>query len=331
MGLGMSSSKLILHISPTPLVSAPEKIVDCLKRYSRFKSELVLLNDYPGELKGKFSKNAIFYTQNNHDVVKGFIEKASIIHIHNFLPENFINTFKELLLLSSAKLVYQVHSPLREGPVFYDFGKYSSIDFDESLVVAQYHSRLYPCHIPVPNIINFEAGISLIEDEDIPVILFSPAHNRTGGRWNDKTCNELDATLDALQKLKLCKVIYAKGLTPYELFALRKTAHITIDEIVTGAFHQVSLEGLAAGNVVVNDADWFSCKQLQSYAEQNEEPPFLRVNKDNAYEVLLNLVTNKSKIRELQSRSYQYHIENLKPDFLINNFVDVYERVLNKL
>lgn len=322
------SKKKIVHISPTPLVAAPEKISDALNLYTGHSAETVVLNDYPNKLKGIFVKNSVLWSKQTKQLIAQLIEKADVVHLHNFVSNDFLPELKTMLSKSKAKLVYQSHSPLREGPVFYDFEKECELEFDEKLVVAQYHPRLYQEHLLVPNLVNFKPEINLLKEGEKPVILFSPAHNRTGGRWNDKTCPELETALESVEKLGLAEVKNITGVSPYELFSIRKKAHITIDEIVTGAFHQISLEGMAAGNVVINNADDFSMAMLRNYSKGGQAP-FVRTDKESISDTLIDLLTDHDRIRELQQASYDYHCRYLTPKKLIKIFEKIYEGLPN--
>jgi len=321
------NEKKILHLTPTPLVQAPEKVSNILNRFSEYSSEIVVLNDYPNHLKGKFIANAILYSVDTKDVVQKLIERANIIHVHNFLPTTFIDFFKQCLVNSDAKLVYQVHSPLREGPIFYDYAQESGFDFDKCLVVSQYHPRLYPSFIPVPNIITAKPSLNLLNKNEKPFILFSPAHKNVGLRWNDKITKNLNKVLDSVNGLGLAKVKEVSGLSPHDVFSIRRFSHISIDELATGAFHQVSMEGLATGNVVFNNADYFSCQMLSFVAKTSKNVPFVRTDDDAFSENLMAYLSDNEKIRFKQEEGYQYFVDNLLPEHLVKHFIKIYDEV----
>ena len=52
----MNSCKKILHIAPTPLVGSPEKISEALNKFTDYDSSVVILKDYPGDLKGNLPR-----------------------------------------------------------------------------------------------------------------------------------------------------------------------------------------------------------------------------------------------------------------------------------
>jgi len=319
----------VLHVSPTPLVDSPRKISKTLEKYSRYKSNCFIFKDYPGKLQGVFSSNVLIYNKSK-DLIVNLISNADIIHIHNFLTKE-----QEHIIFSNSKstvcFIYQSHSPLKEGPVFTEYAEGGKLKFDAKCVIAQYHPRLYPDYKIVPNIILHTPSINLIKDDEIPKVLFSPAHTRTGGRWNDKTIKELDIILSQLQSLGLIEVIVASNVTPHELYEIRKQCHISIDEIVTGSYHQVSLEALCAGNVTINNSDIFSDLMLKSIIKKDVKIPFYKMNKYNIYEKLYCLINDKKLIRDKQQDSYDFYNKYFSPKQLIQHYIKLYEEVINDI
>ena len=320
-------SKLkIVHFSPTPLVGAPSKIVAVLKKLG-FDSHWIIEKDYPikGPLYEKFSHNAISL-DGISPILKGFvidiIRDADVIHIHNDISQSLAEWFYSLN--SSAKYIYQVHSPLREGPLYIERSQYINLPFYKKMVVAQYQPRQYQNFILVPNLVLDPPSIELREDAQKLKVLFSPTHSRKG-RWNAKYSLILEKALNALNDIQLIDVLFIdKPVKPTALMDLRRKCHVSIDEIVTGAYHQISLEGLCAGNVVLNRADFFSKWMLKNVASSEQMPPFINVNDDSIVDVLVKLALEPELCRSLQKRSYNYFVDYLQPERLIENFIRVY-------
>lgn len=316
----------LLHISPTPLVGSPIKINKLCKNHFN-NSNVIIFNDYPGKLKGLFSGEAIEFNKKTEELCIKLIQEADIIHIHNFLTEE-----QENLILKNSKdeviFIYQVHSPLREGPIFVKYYKGSKIPFQKKLVVGQYQPRLYKDFEFVPNIVLKKPSINLIKEDEKPIIIFSPSHRRDG-KWNKKLSEKLEKILLYLRNLNLIHLIIAEGLKPEILFAYRKKAHISIDEIVTGSFHQVSLEGLCAGNVVINNSDIFTNIVLENIVNTKESVPFYKLNEYNIEDKLLYLINNKELIREYQIKSYKFYNKYLLPEKLILKYINIYKELLN--
>lgn len=317
----------IIHLSKTPLAGSPSRISDALNQYTDCESYHFIEADYPGELKGRMTDRSLTISLENGEywLFKKLMKEADIVHIHNEISESTI----ELLGLCSenCKFIYHVHSPLREGPLFTELCGSIGIDFDQKLVVAQYHPRLYQDYTPVLNLVPFIPSLNILGENEIPKLLFSPAHRRIGGRWNDKVSEGLLLALESLNKFKKIELIDVSAKTPYELFVLRKHCHITIDEIVTGSYHQISLEGLAAGNLVINNSDYFSDLFL-SITSDGYEIPFVKSDSDGIYDLLTSYLDYPDKIRSKQTESYNFFNSFLLPKNVIQKYKQIYSEIL---
>ena len=280
----------VLHISQTPLVAAPQKISSALNTYTDVHSNCLVVKDYEGSKANIFSDQSLIFHEN--DYIYDVIEKSDVIHIHNDIEKKISAILKEVA--KEKVYIYQTHSCLREGPLYYDRSEYLPFDFKKKLVIAQYQPRVYPEFTMVPNLILHDA--SYHENWNNPVkILYSPAQRNTYGRWGTKYSSKLEKVL------------------------------ITIDEIFTGGFHQISLEGLCAGNAVINAADFFSLEIARAVADRNETPPFVFASESNIEEVLLDLINNRHKLNSVKKQSYDFFVHNLDPKKLINKYVDIYK------
>jgi hypothetical protein len=131
------------------------------------------------------------------------------------------------------------------------------------LVVGQYQATLpeFAAWTAVPNPVPFwEAAFSPEPKPPTITVCYTPSgrHERypTGHRlyWHGKG---YDTTMRVLERLAAgqgiaLEVIRAAQIPHAESLAMKRRAHIVIDECVTGSYHRNTLEGLAAGCVVVN-------------------------------------------------------------------------------
>lgn len=317
----------IVHLSPTPLVCAPRKIAETCARLGAATTSIIDA-DYPGALAGIFTPGYLVW-RHAHRNIRGLVVQkiadADVLHIHNDLAQAFA---PYVAANTKAKLIYQVHSPKREGPLFVDRTEYGNLALAEKVVVGQMHPRMWPDYRPMPNIIDAAPTLRLIRDDETPRVLFSPAHNR-GGRWNGKGSALQSRVLTGMARAGLIDLIELGGpLTPDNLLALRRTAHVTIDEVVTGGFHQVSLEGLCAGNVVVNGADHFSLAMFSQSIRADHSPPFLQASDRSLAETLGRLAFSKDLIRQYQRLSYDYYRQWLAPERLASFYMELYGNVL---
>lgn len=321
----------IVHISNTPLVGAPSKISESLKLLGH-NSICINVADYPnnGPLFKKFTDLSIVLSDdsyNSKDMAMSVLEAADIIHIHNELPEDVI----KLVLKhgSNAEFVYQVHSPLREGPLYVDRSNLLGITFSAKCVVAQYQPRQYQDFIPVPNIITSGATVNFRKKDEKLKVVFSPTHSR-GGRWNAKTSDKADSVLDVLSKIDSVELIYPKTpVHPSVLMTMRRFAHLSIDEVITGAFHQVSLEGLIAGNVVVNNSDFFSKMAMaDSHNCSYGDVPFVNANDETLLDTILKYANDVDLTVESQIKSNKFAVDYMSALELVKGYERVYNSII---
>ena len=131
------------------------------------------------------------------------------------------------------------------------------------LVVGQYQATLpeFAAWTPIPNPVPlWESAYSPEPKPSTITICYTPSgrHERypLGHRlyWHGKG---YDTTMRVLERLATeegiaLDVIRTAQISHAESLAMKRRAHIVIDECVTGSYHRNTLEGLAAGCVVVN-------------------------------------------------------------------------------
>lgn len=305
----------IVHITPTPLVGAPGKISWSQKMVGHH-SIAVAFNDYPqnGPLAKKFLDKTLVIDDFTKTYVEDRIKEADIIHVHNFLPVGRADWLKNLN--QSAKYVYQAHSPLREGPLYLSRSDIGDIEYDVKLAVGQYHGRHYQDFIQVPNITLSPPSVVLRGDNELLRVMFSPTHKQPG-RWNSK---HSDVLLDVLEKLrqigKIELIFPSQPVSPETLMDVRRNCHVSIDEIATGAFHMVSLEGMCAGNIVVNRADFFAKAAFAGFCD-GVMPPFEYCDDGNIADTLLSYANSAKLTRTKQLETINFYKAYCAPTRLV--------------
>ncbi len=171
------------------------------------------------------------------------------------------------------------------------------------LVVAQYQATLpeFAGWTPVPNPLPLWEAAYRPEPKPAAVtIAFTPsgAHERypMGHRlyWHGKGAQTTQAVLDRLAREGLVRLeVLRGGVVPHaQALAMKRRAHIVIDECVTGSYHRNSLEGLAAGCVVVNGVGLLPGVEdlLRRCAPGADRLPFEHASLDSLEDVLRALV-----------------------------------------
>jgi len=315
----------IVHLTPTPLVGSPGKIA-WAQRMKGHNALAVAWSDYPkgGPLAGKFLSHTLMIDDFTRQYIEHAIRHADIIHVHNFIPKERAHWVRDLN--QSAVYVYQTHSPLREGPLYVNRGN-EYFDYNVRLVVGQHWGRFYQSYIPVPNLILSPPSIRPRKPGEKLRIMFSPTHKHVG-RWTSKYSAVLEEVLLSLAKLGQIETISpSTPVSPEILMEVRRSCHVTIDEIATGGFHMVSLEGLCAGNIVINRADYFSRATFAGFCD-GAMPPFTYADDSNIASILLRLAENPEETAIQQQIGHDYFAGFCNPLRLVEVFDAAYEHAL---
>lgn len=169
-------------------------------------------------------------------------------------------------------------------------------------VVAQYQATLpeFADWTAVPNPVPlWEPAYRPESRSAVPTICFTPSgrHERypAGHRlyWHGKGYHTTLRVLDELASRGLARleVVRERQLPHADVLAMKRRAHIVIDECVTGSYHRNSLEGLAVGAVVVNGVGLLLPGLAEVLARFTTEPaPFVSSTLDDLRATLLGLL-----------------------------------------
>jgi hypothetical protein len=157
-----------------------------------------------------------------------------------------------------------------------------------ALVVGQYQATLpeFAGWTSVPNPVpTWEPAYMPGRKSDVVTICYTPSgrHERypLGHRlyWHGKG---YDTTMRVLERLARStpirlEVIGQRQVSHADALAMKRRAHIVIDECVTGSFHRNSLEGLSAGCLVINGVGLLPgvAEALQRSAPEADRVPFV--------------------------------------------------------
>jgi hypothetical protein len=190
------------------------------------------------------------------------------------------------------------------------------------VVVGQYQAglpefsgwRIVPNPVPI-NDAAFQPGRKPRE----VAICYTPSgtHERypAGHRlyWHAKG---YDTTMRVLEKMAerfgvRLEVVGDRPVVHAESLAMKRRSHIVIDECVTGSYHRNSLEGLAAGCVVVNGVGLLPSvvDALGTCAPSAARLPFVFSRLDNLEHVLASLIARGSAALEEEGRSNRAWLE----------------------
>jgi len=318
----------VIHISASALAGAPGMLSDALEAFGHAERSIHFrAGDYDLS-RNITSPESIPLASKDRD--RQFFEAvyadSDVVHIHNFAPQFLLNWIAELGF-GSRKFVYQIHSPLLERPLFDALAEYHGIPFHHKLSIGHFHPRQNPSYEVVPNCLyraRYSRPLTLQLREGRLVVFYSPS-TAIKGRWTEKSN---DAFQNAIQEIKINGRIQLETfekVSPQTIASYRSMADVTIDEVVTGSYHLVSYEGLAAGTAVVNGADAFSLATF-SMAFKSPTPPFLVTSPGKLPALLHELSIDRSRLAEIKRTSRDFFDTWMNPDRVASIFGEIYAR-----
>jgi len=183
-------------------------------------------------------------------------------------------------------------------------------------VEAQHQTRLYPGCVPLPNLIPLCHPWYQPQTKAQPfTIAYSPS-NRTLGGWDNKGYAVTIAALGAVHERTGARIDVIEGRQLEECLRRKAQAHVVIDEVVTGAYHRSSLEGLAMGCVVINACDELCAANIKTVC--GAEHPFALASPDSLAAMLCDMVRAGPDAAEAVGRQNRAWMEaHWRPDDLI--------------
>jgi hypothetical protein len=199
-------------------------------------------------------------------VLRPVFEQADVVHYHQRWKDGLLFEThpwaREVLFKKPSLIQFHVPRDDRMEPVLRDPAVVK-------LVVAQYHTRLYPECTPVPNAVPIDdelhrpAGVV----NEPPVVAFTPPDCTSRGWW-DKGCA---LTLAVLERGGF-RHRFVTDRSWREAMGVRRLCDIAIDEVVTGSYHMCSLESLSQGLATVAGIDPLTVDALERVTGTRAHP-----------------------------------------------------------
>lgn len=324
----MNTPIKIVHLSGSALAGAPGMLARAQNQLYGYDAVHFRTGDH-GHFRDLMSINTIPVRANALDaeLVRRHISEADVIHVHNLVAPFALSWLAEVDGINERTLIYQVHSPTRERPIYRDLSDAVGLEWDARLAVSQVHPRLFPTMTPVPNCLFRDWLTPRLRSRprfDGPVrVVFSPS-TPSRARWSSKSSPAFDALLKQLGDNRRFELIKVTDVSPERLSATRSVADVSIDEVLTGGFHLVSYEGMAAGNVVVNGADELSLAAFAMGFRTDEPPPFLRTDPDGFAEQLGRLASDRRLLADWMDASHDYYWRIMSAERVVGIYDEIY-------
>ncbi|WNJ78491.1 glycosyltransferase [Cedecea neteri] len=239
----------IVSYATTPVVGVPKLLSECIEHCTPHRCRTVWATNHYGN-GVRFEREVEWEKQ--PDIACALLEAADLLIVHNGFTAP-----QHKALLANKPVITLAHNYI------------SNVDRQfvargmPGLVVAQYQAALeefaqwqaVPNPVPLWNPLFDDA-----EKEATVTIAYTPSvkHDEYPANhrlyWHGKGYQRTMAILRRLaQRYPLRLLTLEAGQVDFtQSMEMKRRAHIVIDECVTGSYHRNSLEGLAAGAVVVN-------------------------------------------------------------------------------
>jgi hypothetical protein len=239
----------IVSYATTPVAGVPAILARCISAATPHVARCVWArNDYGN---GVIFEGDVEWTRSGEEAEE-LVSAADLIILHNGKVEP-----AHRRLLDGKPVITMAHN--------YRWNVDSTfVDMNfPGVVVGQYQATLpeFTGWAAVPNPVPlWEPAYQPEPKPEIVTIAYTPSGRHESYPvdhrlyWHSKG---YDSTLEVLYRLsqrhQICIQSVESGqISHSEALAMKRCAHIVIDECVTGSYHRNSLEGLAAGCVVVN-------------------------------------------------------------------------------
>ena len=315
----------VVHITENPIAGAPINLSRALNTWQRdrVRSTHIAQSD---RNENRIFNSDVIIDHHPYEEIRKVLMYADVIHLHNFWKNQYLfRKYPDLWSIVMEKpRVWQAHTQRDISWMSMEDGLNDK--GAKHLVIAQYHPRMYPECTVVPNIIDiFEPWYTpdwSVKNEK-PRIIYSPSRIRFKG-WDNKGYDE---TVPVLQRLVDCgraaaEVVYNKPHT--DCLERRRRADISIDEVVTGSYHLVSLESLSAGLVTVAGLDQTQIDTLKQVTG-SDRIPWLRAGPETLEKVLTEAVSDRLALDSRRRESRAWMEKYWHPQVMTDKFVEIYE------
>lgn len=319
---------MILHLTNSTVSGAAAMLAEA-QRASGHEALCVQLADRKPE-RLQFSPNAVSLDMSRTlsvDLLRELLDRARIVHVHNWLPNKIETLVLECLSASDAQLVWHAHQGQLEHPVYR--ADLPEGQWDKKLIVAHAFARTYDDFWAVPNCLYrptaepFQMAHGTAAAEHRLRVLYSPS-SKTGTRWGAKRNSDFDALIEFIKRSPDISLTEAEGINPLELLVMRTRFDVTIDEVITGGFHLVSYEGLFAGTAVINNADTLSMEIFCAALGTSEPPPFLIASVPTLFDLLYELAHDADRLQRAKTQGQAYFDKYMNWQRIVKIFDDVY-------
>lgn len=306
----------ILSISKSMLAGAPVNLAKIINKYTKHKVTTVLLKPFTSPHLKNLSWSYNYITPTQKDLIE--LAKDSDLLLYN--QRSF-----DLPVSTPSCILYHAQ-PNGYRPMVTN----SELN-GKKLVVAQYQTRYYTDALPVPNLIDIFRDDLVGEEKKIhfPINVYMGVASESKRGWGYKGS---DIVKTEMEKVKIefpgvCNFNFLQGRPIDEVYKVKKTADISIDDIASGSYHISSIEGLSFGSVSINNIDKQCLQNIYDISGATNNP-FERASCDSFRRVIRKLIKDPSYIEEKKYNSRKWVEKFWNPIELVQKYISFFERLI---
>jgi hypothetical protein len=318
----------IVHLSNTPLSNSPANLAQIQREAGH--DSIVMLHRQSNT--NKVFVGGEVWTALHEVLLRGILECADVIHLHNFAwTQEIFKQHPEFIdIVKKKPCLIQYHSP-RNSTENFEFTLRDPWFKGKRAVVAQYQVRQYPeAEHVVPNVLPiFDLRFRpLAARPQTPVtVSFAPSNTNLKG-WDYKGFDVIQPIFRDLARWGVNAEIITN--TPYEETMIKKKwSNIGLEEIVTGSYHLSFLEYMSMGCATFCYMDTQTRAAMAKVIGNDavEEGPWIDTDVERLREHLTGFIREPTETAEHGWLSRQWMEKHWHPTKLVKYFDDIYSRI----
>lgn len=321
----------IVHLCNTPLAGFPYRLSQAINRYTEHNSRSVV--GMPGYGPRTFPYDLLWTTDRVE--IEEVLRKADTYVYHSYFGMKN-NSWKVQNYLNPNDRV-TAHYCVQPGAGNLELAKAGV----PTSVSAQYHTRHYTHSRPLPNIMMIEDELYRPKERkwppEVPLkVAFSPSNmlgraQMKGNPWSVKGYPETRTILEEFQARHKedfrYEIIYNRPIE--ECLRIRSECHVSIDELMTGSYHNVTLESMSQGLLTLVYMDPQTLQAMAAVAGQDavESLPLVNIQIHELRKTLQNLLDAREALRGRAEACRAWMEAHWHPERLAKLYTEFWETI----
>lgn len=161
--------------------------------------------------------------------------------------------------------------------------------------------------------------------EDGPLrVVYTYSNHKEGAKINAKRPRGHRRLVDGIEGVEF---IMVHGRPFEEAMAIKKTAHVVLEECFSPYLHLSALEGAAVGAMVLTKTNAYTRSELSGHVGAPLDAwPFYEASDETLRDTLKHLVANRDLVKEWGQKGYAWMHRHYRPEALLGKYLEFYGR-----